>query len=112
MTMTKILRRLKEELSQAELLPTVPSTGCSNFLTPTPAVAPTYMMDADPSYVDDVALLVAAKRPKSLVHTLQQTMLITVRVFRGHGLRLNLKPGKTAITLQVRGPRRAGPARR
>ena len=59
---------------------------------------------ADPTYVDDLALMLRRKRPKALIGILIKTVSITFRIFNAHGLRLNWKPGKTEAVLQLRGP--------
>jgi hypothetical protein len=96
-TMSKLLNELESRLQAEGLLPNIPWNGTSTPFHSGDAPAHSLVDAADPSYVDDVALLVSRRRPHHLITCIQRTVAGKEEVFKGFGMRLNYSPGKKQL---------------
>ncbi len=97
MAWAQALKRIIAALRGKGLLASVPFDATrAPFLSD---VSPDHVEVADASWVDDTVCLLSAETPWSLVDKIRETITIVCRIARDHGLKVNLKKGKTEVLL-------------
>ena len=94
--MTAVLQSLRSRLRNDGLI--------SQVQCHTSVATSGFVEAIDVSYVDDAALFVESPRAATLADRVSRTAAAVIDVFEGHGLKVNMQPGKTETLMAWRGP--------
>ena len=100
----QILRKLRAQAIDDQVALRVPYTGTKELWVPEGSVAKSDVVCIDSSWADDTAAVAAADDPWCLLQSISRISSCLMDACRGFGLTPNLKRGKCALLLALRGP--------